>query len=219
LRKEQEPRIEGIRKKYHISFLTTFILILFWSIFVLYPRPWLLGISIYRLYTPPVNSAAVAPIAKDLVNSSPEEIEQVVYQLLPYAFDWQVYNMPWYFPTLEESLENSKGDCKARFLLFASLLEALEIPHNRHISPMHIWVEYEGKTETAAENKDAALITTDDKGKTKVQIPKINAEHFIKTFLKGFWEVMPPMRKALFLRGPPLILLAVFLWNRRNIFC
>lgn len=124
------------------------IMLALWFLLVLYPNPRHLAASVYRLKNPPLMPYHVVEIAEQLQDNSPDEIQAFVYSQLPYQYDWEVYNMPWYFPTLDEVLQNGRGDCKARFLLFASLMEELEIPYYKNISLTHIWVDYEGKRET-----------------------------------------------------------------------
>lgn len=78
--------------------------IIFWVLIVLYPN-FHLTASVYRLSNPPVSRIEAALLAEQLQEKTPEEIRALVYTTLPYNFDWAVYNMPWYFPILEEALQ------------------------------------------------------------------------------------------------------------------
>ncbi len=176
-----------------------------WTLLVLYPNPFLLLSSIYRLKNPPVMPIQISDLNLELEGAAPHEIEQFVYKRIPYQFDWQVYNMPWYFPTLEEALEKENGDCKARYLLFASLLEGMEIPYQKNISLTHIWVGYEGKTESRLENSSESMIMVDEFGRARITLPRPNLERSKQSFIRGFWEVMPTDRKFMLLGGYPLI--------------
>jgi hypothetical protein len=176
-----------------------------WILLVLYPNPRLLAYSLHRLNNPPVMPLAVSDLAGQLKDYTPCEIKEFVYSEIPYRFDWEVYNMPWYFPTLEETLQNGSGDCKARYLLFASLLEELQIPYYKSISLTHIWVGYEGKPENDLENLEASLIIVDQEGKTRLSLPRADLKRSWRTFYQGFWEVMPGDKKLLVFAGFPII--------------
>jgi len=176
-----------------------------WALLVLYPNPVHLLSSIYRLKNPPVMPLQVSELAIELKGAAPHEIEQFVYKQIPYQFDWEVYNMPWYFPTLEEALEKENGDCKARYLLFASLLEEMEIPYQKNISLTHIWVGYEGKAESRLENSRESMIMVDEYGRIRITLPRPDMERSSQNFVRGFWDVMPAERKVMLLGGYPFI--------------
>lgn len=176
-----------------------------WFIFVLYPNPYHLAASLYRLKNPPVMPIMVSEEARQLEDKTPREIEQFVYAALPYSYDWEVYNMPWYFPTLNEALINGTGDCKARYLLFASLMEELNLPYRKNVSLTHIWADYDGKPQTALENADEAMVVVDEDGRFKFSLPAPDLERAWRSFNRGFWQVMPAGKKYLLLTGFPLI--------------
>ena len=176
-----------------------------WFIFVLYPNPYHLAASIYRLKNPPVMPIMVSAQARQLENKTPREIEQFVYTALPYSYDWEVYNMPWYFPTLNEALATGTGDCKARYLLFASLMEELNMPYRKNVSLTHIWADYDGKPQTALENADEAMVVVDEDGRLRFSLPAPDLERAWRSFIQGFWQVMPAGKKYLLLTGFPLI--------------
>ncbi len=186
------------------NFLKLTLLVL-WTLLVLYPNPVNFFASIYRLKNPPVMPLQVTDIAMQLEGNAPFEIEQFVYRSIPYRFDWEVYNMPWYFPTLDEILQNGRGDCKSRYLLFASLMEELEIPYQKNISLTHIWVGYEGKKESNLENPNESFIIIDQSGRVRFSLPRPDIRRSRESFYRGFWEVMPAERKLLLLSGFPLI--------------
>jgi len=156
-----------------------------WILLVLYPNPRHLADSLHRLNNPPVMPLAVSDLAGNLKDYTPCEIKEFVYSEIPYRFDWEVYNMPWYFPTLEEALQNGSGDCKARYLLFASLLEELQIPYYKSISLTHIWVGYEGKPENDLENLEASLIIVNQEGETRLSLPRADLKRSWRTFYQG----------------------------------
>lgn len=174
---------------------------LFWIFFVLYPLPTNLGKSVYRVFDPPVNPGAV----KEMVSlfpgpPEPHLLERFVLDYLPYKYDWQAYGMPWYFPTPEEALDTDKGDCKSRMIVMASLFEALAIPYELYVSPVHIWISYEGKVETEVENKAAAMFTYDGE-EFRLKLPQVDWTENFNLFWEAFWVYMPLERKIMLVSG------------------
>jgi hypothetical protein len=177
------------------------LLLILWILFVLYPNPSKLMISIHRLFIPEINPVAVKTMLDDLP-SAPVIIERAVLGKIPYRYDWEVYGMPWYFPSVEEVLEKGEGDCKARALVLASIFEAKNIPYRVNLSPIHIWVEYEGKMETTLENPRANFYYYNpETGESSLQFPEIELREVMNSFWHGFWSSMPVARKALLLSG------------------
>src|SRR5690554_6325548 len=118
----------------------------FWTLFVLYPNPYRLALSLYRIIHPATNPAAVV----ELLETAPSEardIEEFVLKEIPYQYDWQTYGVPFYFPTAEEAMEKRTGDCKSHFVVLASLFEAKDIDYRQSFSLSHFWVDYEDKEE------------------------------------------------------------------------
>ena len=108
------------RRGFRRYFPLVFVL---WILFVLYSNPLNLIISIQRVLN---------------FDADPAAIEKAVLAIIPYRYDWELYGMPWYCPTIEEVLARGKGDCKARALVLASVLEAKSIPYQVYSSPMHM---------------------------------------------------------------------------------
>ena len=94
-----------------------------WILFVLYPQPYNLFKSVYRLFNHPVNPQAegVQLLAKEVADMDLSEAESFILKSIPYDHDWNVYGMPWYFPKAEEVLTRGRGDCKSRFIITASV--------------------------------------------------------------------------------------------------
>lgn len=110
--------------------------------------------------------------------------------------------MPWYFPTAEQVLERGEGDCKARALILASIFEAKGIPYEISLSPMHAWVDYEGKRESSIENPEVKFYQRDpETGERWFQVPDIDPGEVLDSFWQGFWHPMPGLRKALLVLG------------------
>jgi hypothetical protein len=184
------------RKVFRRYFPLIFIL---WILFVLYPNPLNLIISIQRVLNFDADPGVVESMLNDLP-SAPVDIEKAVLARIPYRYDWELYSMPWYCPTVEEVLERGAGDCKARALVLASVLEVKNITYQVHSSPMHIWVDYEGKNETSIENAKVEFYHPET-GERRFQIPEISLGKLVDSWRQQFWTAMPDGRKALLILG------------------
>jgi hypothetical protein len=177
------------------------LFVVLWILFALYPNPLNLPLSIERVFDLNIDPAAVEGMAGDFP-SAPADIEKAVLESIPYRYDWEVYSVPWYFPTVEEVLEKGEGDCKARALVLASILELKNIPYRVNLSPIHVWVDYEGKGENAIENAKVKFYEQDpETGETWFQFPEIDLREVMDSLWQGFWLPMPDGRKALLLSG------------------
>jgi len=194
--------LEGSENVFRRVFRRYFPLIfILWILLVLYPNPLNLIISIQRILNFDADPGAVEFMLNDFP-SDPVAIEQAVLAKIPYRYDWDLYSMPWYCPTIEEVLERGEGDCKARALVLASVLEAQSIPYQVHSSPMHVWVEYEGKQETSIENAQVEFYQYDpETGERRFQIPDIGPGKLTHYLQQQFWTPMPDGRKALLISG------------------
>ncbi len=178
------------------------VLLLLWTLLVLYPNPYRLLVSVLRVASPPIDPAAVAHLVP-AVPHDPQLLERYVLSEFPYQYDWQTYGVPWYFPTVGEALERGTGDCKTRFVVFASLLEALEIPYRQTMSLTHYWVHYEGKVDRGIERQEYAFLIRDEEG-TTFQLPQEELDQIWDIFREAFWDHMPVTRRVLLLAGPVL---------------
>jgi hypothetical protein len=187
--------------------LAVFWLLLGWIFLALYPNPSLLVRSINNIQHPDIDAAAVRNLAATLPND-PKLIEQAVLdRIVPYAYDWQVNGVPWYFPTTAEVIKAKRGDCESRAVVLASILKAKGIPYQLLMSFDHIWVQYPGKQANALENPDVALAQRVN-GHYVWHWPKdfhLGAE--INAQLGMYWTPMPGLRKALMFIGLMMVLL------------
>ena len=191
------------------------LLLVLWVLLVLYPNPVKLVASVQRLIDPGVDAAAVESVAASLP-SDPAAIEDSVLENIPYRYDWEAYGVPWYFPTVNEVLQKEAGDCKGRALVLASVLEAKDIPYSLNTSPIHVWVDYEGKEETSLENQNAGFYHLDpETGERSFGLPSIDVWETMDTFWQGFWPPMPMERKALLIAGPVILIAARVNWVKR----
>jgi hypothetical protein len=175
--------------------------VVLWILFVLYPNPLNLIASIHRVLNFDADPGAVEFMLNGL-SSDPVDIEQAVLARIPYRHDWEVYGMPWYCPTIEQVLERGEGDCKSRALVLASVLEARDITYQIRISPIHVWVDYDGKSETAIENVEVQYFEYDpETGEKQFKVPHIGLSQVMDSFRKAFWGPMPSGRKTILISG------------------
>jgi hypothetical protein len=81
-------------------------------------------------------------------------------------------------------------------------LEAKNITYQIRSSPMHIWVDYEGKQETSIENAQVEFYQYDpETGERRFQIPDIDLGKLADYWQQQFWTPMPDGRKALLILG------------------
>ena len=201
------------RKTFRRYFPLIFIL---WILFVLYPNPLKLAMSIHRFTNPDVNPDAVVFMLNDLP-SDPVAIEKEVLARISYRLDWELHGMPWYFPTVEEVLEREEGDCKARALVLASVLKAKDISSQLNSSPVHVWVDYEGKQETTYENDQIKFYQNDlETGEKRFQIPEIGLGKLIDSWRQQLWTPMPIDRWILLFSGLAALIAARVILRKKK---
>lgn len=183
-----------------------------WTLFVLYPNPYRLVVSGYRMIYPATNPGAVESLLA-IAPSDPKEIEDFVLKKIPYQYDWQTYGVPFYFPTANEVMEKGIGDCKSRFVVLASLFEAKSIPYKQSFSLSHFWIDYDDKEETSMERSENAFLLRTEEG-IKLQLPKENLKDSYDVLKEGFWDYMPLHRKILLILGLPLTVLVGFFYKK-----
>jgi len=182
----------------------------------MYPNPARFFVSIGRVFDPPIDPSAVQVLVP-LAPREPAATETFVLKTFPYRHDWETYNVPWYFPTAAEAVAKGTGDCKSRFVVLASLFEALGIPYEQTISLSHFWVGYEGKKETDLESKKNAWLVRDETGRLRFQVPREDLDQVWDAFKESFWETMPILRKWLWLGGLTVGLIPVVARTRRKV--
>lgn len=172
-----------------------------WVFVVLYPNPTLLARSIPQALDPDVDPAAVRKWADELPDDPAYIERRVLDEYVPYSVPWQTVGVPWYFPTTEEVVAQGSGDCQARMLVLASILEAKGIPYRLEASLDHIWVWYPGKKPTAMENGAIALMFEED-GSRKLRLPKEwDWRESYRIEKDYFWDTMPTGRKLVLFAG------------------
>ena len=163
--------------------------------FALYPNPTNLIQSVYRVFDPPIDTEEVLNYPVEFVNEQKDSrnLEIAVLENTPYQYDWTTYGMPWYYPTVDEVIENQAGDCKSRMIILASMLEYLEKPYQIKYSLDHFWVDYPNKPDTPIESEDFALYSQED----GFQFPDIQWDVTLNTY-STFWDYMPAQVKFAF---------------------
>jgi hypothetical protein len=122
-------------------------------VLVLYPKLWLAPRWVARLsdmdsvlqpdcpglaeFEAAVRARAPAPAsAADVL----PVVERVVYERIPYAWDWDVWGVVDYLPTVAEVLQQGREDCDGRAVVAASLLRRLGYQAWLASDLKHTWV-------------------------------------------------------------------------------
>ena len=175
---------------------------LFWSIAVLYPNPLMLTNAIANTADMKIDPEAVRHWADELPDDPAYIESQVEGPLVRYEVPWETYGVPWYFPTTREVVQHGAGDCQARLVVFASILEAKGIPYEIRASIDHIWVEYEGKKANRIEN--AAIAVVED---GRIQLPQQwDWRDTWRVEKHYYWDTAPLLQRILLVTGLVLIL-------------
>ena len=211
LEQTEKPSRRLFRKYFPLIFIL-------WILLVLYPNPVNLIFSIQRVLNFDADPDSVEFMLNDFP-SDPTDIEKAVLSRIPYRHDWELYGMPWYCPTIEQVLERGAGDCKARALVLASVLDAKDINYLVHSSPTHIWVQYESKQENSIENAQVEFYEYDhETGDRKFKMPDIGLDKLVDSWGQQFWTPMPDGRKTLLIAGLiGLIAARVILRKRKTV--
>ncbi len=180
-----------------------------WILFTLYPNPTDLAKSVYRVFRPPINASLAALFDGPTAGlEDARAIDARVQSEFPYQYDWVTYNVPWYFPTVDEAFAKMAGDCKTRLVVLASILEAHGIPYSIAVSPTHIWVEYAGKTPNRVENPEVALFSSTGGG--RLSLPAhFDLRRSFDSFWTAFWIFMPIDRKLSLIGGLAVTLIVL----------
>jgi hypothetical protein len=192
------------------------LILILWILFVLYPNPLNLVTSIHRFIDLDPDPGAVESIL-DSFPSDPAAIESAVLARIRYRLDWELYKVPWYFPSVEEVLARGQGDCKARALVLASILEAKGIPYQLNASPIHVWVTYENKQENQYENPQASFYQYDpDTGERQLQVPQIAVSRLMDSWRQQLWTPMPIERRVLLIGGSLALVIARIILGKKT---
>ncbi len=123
------------------------------AFFTLYPHPSLFVRDVRHLrhleMMPEPDNPALAPWAVQLQSRIGPDVtaaqrlpivEAFVYEKVPYAFDWDVWGVADYLPTVSEAVAKARGDCGTRALIAASLLQRYDPTAHLVMDGRHMWV-------------------------------------------------------------------------------
>ncbi|MCK4340244.1 MAG: hypothetical protein KAY37_00790 [Phycisphaerae bacterium] len=120
---------------------------------VLYPKVWLIPTQCGRLQD--LNSVlepehpALAELESQVIaaageDATPDDVRaavmDVVYARVPYGFDWEVWGVMDYLPTVDEVFTMGREDCDGRAVVAASLLRRLGHEAWLVTDIKHVWV-------------------------------------------------------------------------------
>lgn len=128
----------------------------------LYPKPWLLPPTLSRMANfdaaidpdNPRVGALAAEVQRrfdefSLLRMMPVErqeqfllgyVQEVVYEAVPYAYDWENWGVALYVPTVDEVFERGREDCDGRAIVAASILRRLNRDADVVSDSKHAWV-------------------------------------------------------------------------------
>ena len=179
--------------------------IVLWIGAVVYPDPRPFVSSVARLKSPPIDAAAAAGMAVTLPDDY-KAIEDFTLGYVPFATAWDVYGLPWYFPTVTEVVRDKAGDCQARAILLGSILAAKGMPYTMHYSFDHVWIDYPGKQATALDDPSTSFISDAGQGWLGGLPDKIPLRSIVEQRVAYHWTPMPLDRKITLLLGVILII-------------
>ncbi len=194
---------------------------------VLYPKWWLLPTWIARLGN--LNSVidpshpALAELEQRVREKLPADappadllkaVERVVYERIPYAWDWDTWGVMEYLPTTAEVFEVGREDCDGRAVVAASLLRRLGVEAWLVADLLHMWVETpQGETMSpTGGEKTLSARPTDSQPALRTRLT-VSAE-LVRNLARGFSygvAVFPLLREVLILAA--LCLLTVHPWS------
>lgn len=179
-----------------------------WLLLVCYPNPWILLRNGLRYARFPVDPEVLGRVPFP-VPEAPAAIEAAVLENVRYAYDWRQYGVPWYVPTASEVVASGLGDCESRAVLLASLLAARGIPYRLQASPVHIWVDYEGKRPSALENSAVAMMERKG-GRYRFRWPGlVRIREDLAAQQEALWNAMPAVRRVALFTGWGVLLVAM----------
>lgn len=187
------------------------LLVMFaWIGFVLYPDPRTFAVSLERLAHPPVDPTAVRDIAASLPDDA-AAVEAFSQSYVKYRYAWDLYDAPWYFPTVAEVVKDRAGDCQAEAILTASILAAKRLPYTLRYSFDHVWVDYPGKRITDLEDPATAFASNEGKGWLASLPDRLPLRSIVQARIEFHWDPMPLDRKVALLLG----IILTLVWGER----
>lgn len=96
------------------------------------------------------------------------QTQAVVYEAIPYSWDWDTWGVADYVPTVSETLEAGREDCDGRAVVAASILRRLGYDARLMSDAGHVWVwTPEGQTmDPSTTASGQTFVTQDDQGRS-----------------------------------------------------
>lgn len=174
-----------------------------WTVFALYPNPFVLARSVRNAWSPVIDPDAVGAWARTLPRN-PRVIEDAVLSRIDYAVPWETDGVPWTFPTPAEVMARGSGDCQGRAVVLASTFEALGMPYRLEASFDHIWVDYPGRNGVGIERAEKAFVRRAPSGSgwvSRLNLPEVDWAESWRIERDYFWDAAPTWRLALLVCG------------------
>jgi hypothetical protein len=174
------PRSPLVRRSIKLALLSVVVL------FTLYPNPLFLVRHVQRSLSP---SALIEPgnprldeldreLTRRVGPSGAAEFEDVldqtqrlVYERVPYSYDWHNWGCANYFPTVNEVFERGRSDCKGMAVLAASLLARRGVQATLVSDLSHVWVwTPEGETMSPVRTASGRKVLSADQHGSRVDV-------------------------------------------------
>lgn len=163
--------------------------------------------TLWRTVSLPIDANAARSLASTLPDDPNLLRDLVLTELVPYEINWNVYDVPWYFPSTAEVIRDGRGDCEGQAVLLASILQAKGIPYQLKMSFDHMWIDFQSKNASGMMEQDEMAFAENEDGALKLKVPKhFDLKNYIDVQLDGRWHPMPDYRKVLLFVGLLLIL-------------
>ena len=178
-------------------------------VLTLYPKPWLLPTWIGRLSDmnavldpshPGLEPLAAKVRAAAPPGSAPQDllriVQDVVHERIAYAWDWEVWGVMDYLPTVAETLEQGREDCDGRAVVAASLLRRLGHEAWLVSDLKHTWVQTPSG-ETMGPGRTGKTLVSDERG-THAQVSLESLSNLARGLAFGV-NVFPLTRELIIL--------------------
>lgn len=189
---------------------------------VCYPKVWLLPVWIDRMRDMnamiDADHAGLASIEADVLRrlapgagpkQALETVQQVIHERIPYAWDWDVWGVMDYLPTVDEVLEKGREDCDGRAVLAASVLKRMGYETSLVSDIKHTWVVARAGDqvfETMGARPGVKTFTATDDGGTRITVSLESVENLVRGLAFGI-SVFPVERELIVLAAICLLTL------------
>lgn len=189
---------------------------------VCYPKVWLLPVWIDRMRDMnamiDADHDGLAAIQADVQRrlapgashtQALQAVQQVIHERIPYAWDWDVWGVMDYLPTVGEVLDKGREDCDGRAVLAASVLKRMGYQTSLVSDIKHTWVVARSGDqvwETMGARSTVKTFTATDDGGTRVALSLESVENLVRGLAFGI-SVFPVERELIVLAAICLLTL------------